>query len=249
MVVRPRVGRARLAEELAAAVAVADRGGAERVGLVYGRAEVREAVRVGFDEQDLAARADGGDHLDVEVDLLAPAGVARGRSRPAALVDLAEAAVRGRAGRETELAAVGREVGRRARVVVGVDDRDRLAVPAPGRAGRIGPLVGGGEVLRRVAGGPARRRERRGGALLSDDVGVAVGEADGEGRAHGLLAVRGQRIRELVRPRAARGGRRPGGGDREDGDHSGQSRQQAAVHRFPSLGVLKSSERNSKNGC
>ena len=92
MVVRPRVARARLAEELAAAVAVADRVGVEGDGRVRGCAEVDEAVRVGLDEQDLAIRANGRDHLDVEVDLLAPAGVPRGGRVAAALVDLGEAA-------------------------------------------------------------------------------------------------------------------------------------------------------------
>src|SRR5262249_49865494 len=99
-----RAGVARLTEELTAAVAGGDRVRSQRVSLVRGRAQVQEAVRVGLDEQDLAVRTDGGCHLDVEVDLLAPAGVTSRRGGAAALVDLAEAAVRCRARRQPELA-------------------------------------------------------------------------------------------------------------------------------------------------
>src|SRR5262249_51287260 len=98
-----RAAVARLTEELAAAVAVADRVRAQRVSLVGCRAEVGEAVRVGLDEQDLAVRTDCGGHLDVELDLLAPARVGSWRRRSAPLIDLVEAAVRGRARRQPAL--------------------------------------------------------------------------------------------------------------------------------------------------
>ena len=125
-----RAGIARLPEELAAAIAVADRGGAEH-GFVHCGAEVGEAVRVRLDEQDLAVRADRGDHLDVEIDLLPPPGVGRRRRRASSLVDFRETAVRRGAGRQAELAAVSGEIGCGVRIVVSVDDRDRLLVPRP----------------------------------------------------------------------------------------------------------------------
>src|SRR5262249_60543161 len=100
-----------LAEELIAAVAVADRVGAEVVGLVHGGAEIEEAVRVRLDEQDPATGADGRDHLDVKSDLLTPADVPGGRRRAPALGGLPEAPARRRARRQPELAAVHAEVG------------------------------------------------------------------------------------------------------------------------------------------
>ena len=51
----------------------------------------------------------------------------RQRARGSVLVDLAEAAVGGRARRQPELAAIGREVALGVGIVVGVDDRHRLA--------------------------------------------------------------------------------------------------------------------------
>lgn len=69
--------------------------------------------------------------LDVERDLKRPARVLPRIARAAVLVHLAEAAVRRRAGGQPVVAAEDAEVLLRRRIVIGVDDRDRLA-----RAGR-----------------------------------------------------------------------------------------------------------------
>src|SRR5207302_1776298 len=93
-----------LTGRFAAAPAVRD---VLRVGLrvVLGGEEVREAVRRRFDEKDLRARRDGVSPLDVQRDLEGPALVGARVARAAGLIDLLEAAVRGRAGRKAEGAA------------------------------------------------------------------------------------------------------------------------------------------------
>src|SRR5207247_7406822 len=134
-------------------------------GLGYRGAEIDERVRVRLDEQDVAARADGGHHLDIERDLLSPAGVVRGIVGSAALVDLLEARTDGADGK-AELRAIGGEFGRGVRVVIRVDDGDRL----PGAAGSelVGALKLRGAQPRR-----ARCRGRLTGPRVDDDVGGA----------------------------------------------------------------------------
>ena len=143
----------RLAGELGRRpVAVADRRGSHQGGAGDRRSQVGEAIRARLDQQNAALRADRRDHLDVQVDLLSPADVSRReRGGVAVLVHLPEAAGLGRAQRQFELGAVGREVGVGIRVVVRVDDGDRDTVARPRRPGRIARLVGARKVGRVVA--------------------------------------------------------------------------------------------------
>ena len=184
---------------LAAAVAVGDLVGAERGSCVDGGFQVGEGVRRGLDEEDLAVLADRVGDLDVERDLERPAAVlARIGAFDAFLVDLAEAAVRGRAFRQPERFAVEGEVGFDRRRVVGVDDRNRL------RGRRFGgQLVGAVELGRAVAGragGPERRP-----AAIGDHAGEAGrGACRDRARAHGAARRRGR----LSSGRGGRGRRR-----------------------------------------
>src|SRR5262249_30684335 len=149
---------------------------------VHRGAEVVHARRVRLDEEELAVRARGRRHVEVERDLAGPAVVSRRqRARVAVLVHLLEAAVRGGARRQAVLRAVDREVGLGLRVVERVDYRDRLAGAAGGR-----DLVGADEVGRAEA---ARRRE-----VLD----LAVGR-DADARVAGQLAALRRRAHRLVR--------------------------------------------------
>src|SRR5437763_826132 len=112
------------------AVAVRDLGRAEVDGRVHGGAEIAVLRRVGrghrlvgrvcLDEQDVAVRADGRHHLDVERDLGLPAGVCDGGIAPllAVLLHLPEAAVRGGARRQAVVRAVRGPVRLDRRIVV-----------------------------------------------------------------------------------------------------------------------------------
>src|SRR5439155_10098967 len=104
--------------------------------------------------QDPGARRDRVRPLDVERDLERPTGVLAWIGAAAALVDLRETAVCGYAGREAELGAEDVEVALGRRVVIGVDDCDRLAGARRG---------GGREVVDRLdrRGRQARRRRAR----------------------------------------------------------------------------------------
>ena len=93
------------------------------------RGHVRLVGRVRLDEQDVAPRADRGHHLDVERDLRLPVRVCdRVVARLAVLVHLPEAPVCRRAGRDAVVRAIGVQVRLDRRVVVGVDERDGLAL-------------------------------------------------------------------------------------------------------------------------
>ena len=113
-------------------------------GVVLGGQEVAQAAAGRLHQQDAGAGGDGVGPLHVEADLERPPAVGPGVGGAAGLVDLREATVRRRAGRETVLGAEGAEIGLGARVVVGVDDGDGLA--GPGRRARreaVGRLQGG----------------------------------------------------------------------------------------------------------
>ena len=117
-----------LGRVLRSAVAVGHELRAHVHGRVDRGAQVGAGVGVRLDQQDVAARADRRHHVDVQRDLTGPARVGYGqRGRLAHLVDLGEAAVGGRARRQSELGPVHVEVGLGVRVVEGVDDRDGLA--------------------------------------------------------------------------------------------------------------------------
>ena len=139
-------------EDSRAAVAVGDELGAERDRLVHGRAEVGHGGALASTSRMLQFGQVALSHVEVEGDLLGPAAVGGGQGgRGAGLADLLEAAVGGGAGGKAVVRAVGGEVGRGVRVVVGVDDRDGLAGAVGGGGGR--QAVGVLEVARAVAGG------------------------------------------------------------------------------------------------
>ncbi len=151
----------RVARALRSAVAVRDGRCALRDRLVDGGAEIRVGRAGRLDEQDVAQRADRRDHLDVEHDLACPAGIRGGqRARRPVLVDLAEAAVRRRAGRQAELAAVRGQVALRTGIVVGVDDRHRPA-GAEARRDVVGAVDAGRPIAAHRRCGALAGRNRR----------------------------------------------------------------------------------------
>ena len=83
---------------LTPAVAIADLFGTECGGFINCRCQVREAIRGRLNQQNVAVRADGAHHIQVEGDCLGPAPVPSGVGGASALIDLPEAAVRGRTG-------------------------------------------------------------------------------------------------------------------------------------------------------
>src|SRR5262249_21386488 len=86
---------------LAAAVAVGDDVGAESRRRVLRRVQVGVGVGGRLDQEDLAARAGGRDHLQIELGLERPPHVIGWvAALDAALVDLLEATVGGGAGRQ-----------------------------------------------------------------------------------------------------------------------------------------------------
>jgi hypothetical protein len=185
-----RRGRSR--RVLAGAVAVADCIGAEGGRFVDGRAEVRDVGARRLHEEDVTARADRADHVEVERDLAGPPRIGRRIVRAARLVDLLEAPVgRGACG-EVELAPVGREIALGVRVVLGVDDRDRHA-GAPRRREVVGAL----EIGRKEAA--LRRRGRR---LVAARVRTNVGQTPRERLARGASAVGDDGIRRCRAERA-----------------------------------------------
>ena len=180
---------------LTAAVAVGHVLGAQRHGGVHRGAEVGGARLAGFDEQDVAVGADGGDHVDVEGDLAGPAAVRSGQGAGLAVfVDLLEAAVGGGAGRQAVGGAVGGEVGFGVGVVVGVHNGH-----CRGRAAARGQVVGAAQTGRAEAAGQGVGREQ--GAH-------GVGLAFRETRCHTWFCDRG----------ADACGRVDGGGRRGRGD-------------------------------
>ena len=112
----------------------------------------------------MAVRAQRGHRVEIERDLELPAGVDRRRvAGAAALVVLREAAVRRCARREAELGTVCSQVGLGVRVVVRVDDRDRLA--GPGVLRQVGEVVRLLQVRGRSGLGSSGRRHGRSGCV------------------------------------------------------------------------------------
>ena len=90
----------------------------------------QQVVRIpvnGLDQENPGARCDGVDPLNVQRDLPRPRGIG---GRQALWRGDGEAPVRDRAGSQSELRVKCLQVGLDGRVVVGVDDADRLAAPA-----------------------------------------------------------------------------------------------------------------------
>src|SRR5690242_4146784 len=91
----------------AATVAVADDMRAETCCGFHRGTEVVVGVGVALDEPNLAARAHGARHIEIERGFLGPADVLRRVvSLLAVLIELLEAAIGGRAGRQTEIRAI-----------------------------------------------------------------------------------------------------------------------------------------------
>src|SRR5581483_5952019 len=132
--------------------------------------------------------------LDVERDLERPARARCRVRRAAGLVDLAEAAVGGRARRQAVLAREGAEVALDVRVVVRVDDPDRLRVRRVRRQVVAGVEAGGGD----GAGRRGRRRERP-PARVGDDGCVAARDVRDRKRAD----ARDPRAPSVIEPRRA----------------------------------------------
>ena len=185
------------------------------------RSSIAGVVRL--DQQDVARRGDGRDHVEVERDLLRPARRPAPGSRCrrvwSTLRKQPFAAVQ--AG-SPYCCAVDRQVGLGGRVVVGVDDGDGLAGAAVG-----GQVVGGPQVGGRVA---ARRRGGAvGGALHAQcpaDVGAAQREAGGGTRLGGTA--------DGFDGDLARRGRRAGGAGGGEGalrQHEGEAGEQGGDGR------------------
>ena len=139
----------------AAAIAVADGVRAELGGFIHGRAEVCVRRRRGLDEENLAGRANCGDHVQIERDLASPARIRSRVAGAAGLIDLLEAAIRRRARRQAIVRPVDREIGFCVRIVVRVDDGDRQAGARRGSS----KIIGADQVRGAEAGG--RRRDVR----------------------------------------------------------------------------------------
>src|SRR5262249_29037845 len=127
-------------------------------------------VRARLYEQDVAVLTDLVRDLDVECDLEGPARVARRVGGPAVLVDLAEAAVGARALRQAVRRAERSQVTLDVRVVVGVNDADRLRGRARQRQGVGTVELVGAERARRWGGAGERRP-----GLVGDDLRAAAG--------------------------------------------------------------------------
>src|SRR5262245_13625137 len=98
--VRPR-------EALTATIAVADHVRAEIGCRVHGGGKIAEARRPGFHENELAVRTHGARHVEIKSALLRPTCVLLGvAALNSVLIDLLEAAIGCRAGRQTESGAI-----------------------------------------------------------------------------------------------------------------------------------------------
>jgi hypothetical protein len=188
---------------VAAAVAIGDELGAETDRGVHPGTQVGRGVAIGFDQDDVAQRADGGGHVDVEgfLDIPACAGRASGqRACLAILVNDGEAA--GPAGGQAPGGPVGREVGGCVGIVVGVHHRYGLATARDGRgqgvralqargavpiAGRGGVWARGGLQIVPQAGADQRQAGHVAGARGS--AGAVVVRVV-RGRSHGLGCLR-----------------------------------------------------------
>ena len=116
-----------------AAVRVADDVGFQPNRGIHRRVE--PVVRVArFNKQNVAFRADRGDHVEVERFFAGPTRIfCRQRRCQTVLIDLAETSVGRGARRKSERRTIHGEIGFGLGIVVRVDDRDRLIVPAAGR--------------------------------------------------------------------------------------------------------------------
>ena len=132
--------------------------------VLLGGQQIAEAGRVRFDQQNLGARRDGVRPLDVEADLERPPRVNTRIRRTTGLVDLREATIPSGAGGKPVLAAEAAQVALSGRIIIGVDDRDRL--PGTGRRVRREPV----DRLHR-----RRRQPRRRGRGLSPDSPATIG--------------------------------------------------------------------------
>ena len=107
-----------------------------RPRVVLGRVHVGQQIVLRFDQEDVRAGRDRVRPLDVEARLQSPPLVAARVLRASGLIDLREASVRSRTGREAERRREHGEIGFGFVVVVRVDDCDR-ATRARGRVGGV----------------------------------------------------------------------------------------------------------------
>ena len=115
----------RLLRELAGPPTHGDHGNARLApGVIHGRQQVGEIIRVGLNQEDACPRGHGVGPLHVERSFDGPIGIGRRKLRAAGLIDYSEARVVG-LGR-SELAVEDLQVGADRRVVVGVDNGNRL---------------------------------------------------------------------------------------------------------------------------
>ena len=228
--------RGRLVGELARAPAVGDVAGV--LGRVLlGRAQARDVVVVRLDEKDARRRREGVRPLDVETDLEAPTGVANRKEASTRLVHLGEIET-GRRGGPTGalqgkavLGAEGVQVAGRVRVVVGVDDGDRLT-RAGGQGGR--EAVDGLDHARRQ---PGRRDGVGCSTARLKDIGETLGDAWAGLAAHrpgrtgeGQPGIPGQVRARSNRAGVRRGAAGPGCGRRGQHDDDNH-RRHADRHR------------------
>jgi len=114
-----------LADVFGTAVTIADGKGAQARRGVDGRTQVDQAVRVRLNQRDVAQRADGAHHIQVERDFLGPTGIHDGiRSCQTCLVQFAETAVGAGAGWQwwIPVVAIHRQVVFGGRVIERIDD-------------------------------------------------------------------------------------------------------------------------------
>ena len=137
----------RFAGEFGDAVAIRDRRGPHPHRRVDGSSYVGEGGGIRFHEQDVAIRAGGREHVQIQGDFRGPSGV-EGRHRARALAQLVHfGEASASAGRKPELGPVDPQIGGGGRGVVRIDDGDGMPDPPSGR----GQAVGGLQIGRRIS--------------------------------------------------------------------------------------------------
>src|SRR5262249_54284037 len=180
---------------------VGDPGRAEGGRRVDRRQQVRETGGVGLDQDDATVSADRRDHVQIKRDLLRPASVGSWEVGASILGNLPEAAVGRRAGWETELGSVYREVTLRRWIVEGVHDRHSLA----GAGAVYGQPVSVLKVVRVVSGW--HRTDEGGLTCRPGQNGVTARVAGGHAVARTDSLLRGSSRRRGLGPSLAAGRR------------------------------------------
>ncbi len=120
-----RTARRSSAARLASTVAIADCIGAKPYRRIDCRSEIGDRGTRGLDQQDVAVRADGADHVEIERDFLGPTTIGLGQAgRASILIYLGEAPTA--TDREPKGGPVRRKIGRSVRIIVRIDNGDGL---------------------------------------------------------------------------------------------------------------------------